>query len=102
MPAEVATDIGGRDVAPTVSINDVSKASAEESSKVDKAATGQTAMPGGLSQEVAAAIPEWYKVGWRAQNEAFLEAGGDLTEAKQRAFLAEFLDESYYGGWYHK
>jgi hypothetical protein len=59
-------------------------------------------MPGGLSQEVAAAIPDWYKIGWRAQNKAFLESGGDLQEARQRDLLAEFIDESYYGNWYNK
>ena len=99
---EVATDIGGHNVAPTVSIKDVSVASAEEVHSTDTQAAGQIAIPGGLPQGVASAIPDWYKVGWRAQSQALLDSGGDLAEARQRSLLAEFLDESYYGAWYHK
>ena len=59
-------------------------------------------MPGGLKEEIAAAIPEWIRVGWRAQSQALLDSGGDLQLARQQDILTEFLSESYFGGWYHK
>lgn len=91
-------------MAPSISIKDVAAASAAETSKAlpDTQAAGEVAVPGGLPQQVAAAIPDWYKVGWRAQNRDFLESGGDLEEMRQRSLLDEFLNESYYGAWYHK
>lgn len=102
LPSALATDIGGKDVVPTISITDVQKASAEEKGRPDSSATGQPAMPGGLKQEIAAAIPDWYKVGWRAQNRTLLDSGGDLEIARQRDVLSELLSENYFGGWYHE
>lgn len=90
------------DVKPSISLADVNAASEQEKGRSDTAATGQPAMPGGLPSKVAAAIPEWYQVGWRANSLAFLDSGGDLEQARQRSLLGEFLDESYYGGWYHE
>ena len=93
---------------PTVSPRDIGASSAEEHAQggraadgIDKQAAGQAAIPGGLPQEIAAAIPEWYKIGWRAQSQALLDSGGDLQLARQNDLLAEFLHESYFGGWYH-
>jgi Ca2+-dependent lipid-binding protein len=47
----------------------------------------------------APTIPDWYKVGWRSvggiDNE--LPEG----EAKELSLLETFVDEQYYGDWYH-
>lgn len=99
---EVATDIGGKDIKPSISLADVTAASEQEKGRADSSATGQPAMPGALPTEVASAIPDWYKVGWRANSQAFLDSGGDIELARQQSLLAEFLNESYYGGWYHE
>lgn len=99
---EVATDIGGKDVKPSISLADVKAASEQEKGRADNSATGQPAIPGGLPSEVASAIPEWYKIGWRAQTQALLDSGGDIELARQQSLLSEFISESYYGGWYHK
>ena len=83
-------------------MRDVSAASAQEKKNTNTQAAGPVAIPGGLPQDISSAIPDWYKIGWRAQSQALLDSGGDLQEARQRSLLAEFLDESYYGAWYHK
>ena len=100
--SEVATDIGGTDVKPSITLADVTAASEQEKGRADSSATGQPAMPGALPSGVASAIPDWYKVGWRANSQAFLDSGGDIELSRQRSLLSEFLNESYYGGWYHE
>lgn len=57
-------------------------------------------VPGALPVAAAAPVPEWFKIGWRA-------VGGiddaPLTEgvAKDKAILEMFINEQYYGAWYH-
>ena len=57
-------------------------------------------LPGTLPEEAAPAIPDWFKIGWRA-------VGGidnaPLTEGlqKDKALLEMFINEQYYGAWYH-
>lgn len=94
--------MGGIDVKPSISLADVTAASDGEKGKSDSSVTGQTAMPGALPSAIASVIPDWYKVGWRANSQAFIEAGGDLELARQQSLLGEYLSESYYGGWYHE
>ena len=56
--------------------------------------------PGALPEGPASDIPDWFKIGWRA-------VGGTdnapLTEGEQKdkATLAMFIEEQYYGAWYH-
>lgn len=101
--SEVVTDIGGHNVKPTITLADVSAASkAEQQRAPDTQAASQAAIPGGLPSEIAAAIPEWYRVGWRAQSQAVMDTGGDIVEARHIGLLEEFVSESYYGAWYHK
>lgn len=102
-PSEIATDVGGTNVVPTISIQDVQSASkAEATGSGDTQAAGQIAIPGGLPQDVAAKIPDWYTVGWRAAANRLIESGGDLVEARHRSLLEDFVSESYFGSWYHK
>lgn len=46
----------------------------------------------------AAAIPDWYRVGWR-QNSGI----DNIQEGKEKTqtLLATYLDEQFYGDWYH-
>lgn len=112
----VASDLGGYDVQPTITISDIQASSGAvvqngKSDDIQKssltpetggAPAGETnSIPGGLSTEIASAIPEWYKVGWRGQNKTLLETG-DFESARMNSLLAEFLSESYFGAWYHK
>jgi hypothetical protein len=57
-------------------------------------------LPGAIPAKAAAAIPDWYKVGWRQMS------GIDkppLPEGEERdnGVLDLFLSEQYYGAWYH-
>jgi hypothetical protein len=92
-PTELAVDTGNSDIIPTITVQDVEAHPNDVSAPVQPATT-----PGSI--DVAPyVIPDWYKVGWRA-------AGGiDSPElqgdAKDSAILSTFLNEQYYGDWYH-
>ncbi|EGO02737.1 hypothetical protein SERLA73DRAFT_165692 [Serpula lacrymans var. lacrymans S7.3] len=56
--------------------------------------------PGAFPSGPAPAIPDWYKVGWRAVSNIdapALEEG----EEKDKTILSMYLNEQYYGDWYH-
>jgi len=89
---EVAIDTGPSSVLPTITIQDVDKESPE-----DPSSPQAPSPPGGIDAS-SPAIPDWYKVGWRA-------VGGidnpELEgEQKDHSVLAAFLHEQYYGEWY--
>lgn len=61
--------------------------------------TDQSLTPGDLPAGKAPIIPEWYKIGWRAVS-GVDEPLPEGTE-KDRGILFQFVDEQYYGEWYH-
>lgn len=79
---------------PTITVEDVDTLdAAQEPSTVPMP-------PGAMPAGPAPAIPDWYKVGWRAVS------GIDnptLTEgdAKDKTVLETFLKEQFYGEWYY-
>lgn len=95
--AEVAVDTGHSDILPTITVEDVDRLDAvQESSAVPQ----EVAAPGAMPPGPAPAIPDWYKVGWRAVggiDEPTLTEG----EVKDKAVLDTFLKEQFYGEWYH-
>ncbi|KAI0706072.1 tricalbin [Cytidiella melzeri] len=94
---EVAVDTGHSNVIPTITVEDV-----DELDAIQEPPTSSygAVVPGAMPAGPAPAIPDWYKVGWRA-------VGGidepNLTdgEVKDKAFLDMFLKEQYYGEWYY-
>ncbi|OCH88587.1 tricalbin [Obba rivulosa] len=101
---EVAVDTGNSNVIPTITVHDVDKA-ADSTSPVSPAApspasSGEASVPGAIPAGPAPAIPDWYKVGWQA----VAEAGTPIIsegEEKEMSTLAQFVNEQYYGDWYH-
>jgi Ca2+-dependent lipid-binding protein len=97
-------DTGHSDVIPTITVSDADEVSKEAHAQEAQAAPtvidSTPTSPGELPDGAAPAIPNWYKVGWR-------EVGGidvdPLTagEQKDRTVLDMFLDEQFYGHWYH-
>ena len=81
---------------PTITVEDVDKIAADEEEQPDVPGQPPGAMPAGP----APAIPDWYKVGWRAGSgvdEPVLSEG----EEKDKHVLDLFLKEQFYGDWYH-
>jgi hypothetical protein len=85
----VSVDTGPSDVLPTITVQDVDKESPEDP---------ESPSPPGAVGATSPAIPDWYKVGWRAVG------GIDNPELegdeKDHSILATFLHEQYYGEWY--
>ncbi|KAH7918365.1 tricalbin, partial [Leucogyrophana mollusca] len=99
---EVAIDTGNSDVVPTITVEDADKTTKEEHEKNGDASTAAAPAPapGAFPAGPAPAIPDWYKVGWRAAaniDRPPLEQG----EEKDKTILQMFLYEQYYGEWYH-
>ena len=91
---ELAVDTGGSDVIPTITVHDV------EAHPNDVATITQPAQtPPGSIDASPYVIPDWYKVGWRAVGGA--DSPELQGEAKDAAILSTFLQEQYYGDWYH-
>ncbi|EPQ61056.1 tricalbin [Gloeophyllum trabeum ATCC 11539] len=92
---ELAIDTGASNVVPTITIEDADTEVPDEDQNQP-----QPELPGALPDGVAPAIPDWYKVGWRA-------VGGidepELTEGeeKDKNVLELFISEQFYGDWYH-
>lgn len=105
---EISLDTGrGPPVAPTITISDTDKAGADQDGPgEDHAATTQTATDGGASLPGAIPdipvfdIPDWYRVGWRAVGGIDNPVPTD-QEGINKAALAAFIKEQYYGEWYH-
>ncbi|KIJ68717.1 hypothetical protein HYDPIDRAFT_81596 [Hydnomerulius pinastri MD-312] len=100
---EVAIDMGSGGVIPTITIEDADRATKEEQEKSGGSppqAPPAPSAPGAFPSGPAPAIPDWYKVGWRAVaniDAPPLEEG----EEKDKSILQLFLSEQYYGDWYH-
>ncbi|KAF9229629.1 tricalbin [Gyrodon lividus] len=102
---EVAIDTGSDGVVPTITVEDADKVTKEEQEQ-DKSSTPPpeapptSSAPGAFPSGPAPAIPDWYKVGWRAVaniDAPPLEEG----EEKDKSILQLYLNEQFYGDWYH-
>lgn len=93
--AELAVDTGNPNIVPTINIEDMDKAAAEES-----LSPLQQQPPGAMPAGRAPPIPDWYKVGWRAVSRVDDPAVPE-GEAKEKTVLDAFLKEQFYGDWYH-
>jgi hypothetical protein len=87
--AEVAVDPGSDGLIPTITIEDVD----------EKPAKDVPPVPGELPASKAAAIPDWYKVGWRAFTD--LDKPLEAEDQKQLRLMNSWLSEQYYGEWYY-
>ncbi|KAF7306591.1 hypothetical protein MIND_00450400 [Mycena indigotica] len=91
---ELTVETGKPTAIPTIKVEDM------ESTEFQQVQDNTPQPPGAIASPVAAAIPDWYTVGWRQA------AGIDentLTEGEERdkGVLDMFLGEQFYGAWYH-
>lgn len=82
---------------PTITIEDVDKAT-KEVVEEPQTQNGQP-LPGAMPEEPAPAIPDWYKIGWRAH--AGIDDPPATQEQKELNVIETWLSEMYYGDWYH-
>jgi len=101
----MAVDFNGGGVLPTITVEDADRATQEEQEK-ERSGSGTpdtlsaSTVPGEFPSGAAPAIPEWYKVGWRAV--ANIDAPPpEEGEEKDKHVLHLYLSEQYYGEWYH-
>ncbi|KAG8727068.1 hypothetical protein FRC12_022828, partial [Ceratobasidium sp. 428] len=94
---ELVVDAGGPPVAPTITIEDVDKAT-KEVLEESNTQNGEP-MPGAMPTGPAPAIPDWYKVGWRAH--AGIDDPIPTDEERDKGIIDMYLSEMYYGDWYH-
>ena len=75
-------------------------AEAKVAAKSPQSAVSETSTtPGDLPAKKAPVIPDWYKIGWRQVSgidEPLAEG-----EEHDRGILFQFINEQYYGEWYH-
>ncbi|KAG1715796.1 hypothetical protein ID866_1372 [Astraeus odoratus] len=94
---ELPIDTGSKSVVPTITVEDADQPTQED---VEKPVRPPPSPPGGYTSRPAPEIPDWYKVGWRAV--ACIDAPPSEDEQeKDKAVLARFLSEQFYGDWYH-
>lgn len=94
----VPIDVGGSGLVPTITVEDVDKSGEVED--VEELPLVPSQPPGAMPAGPAPAIPDWYKVGWRAvggEDQQTLSEG----EEKDKTVLDTFLKEQFYGDWYH-
>ncbi|KAF5356241.1 hypothetical protein D9756_004179 [Leucocoprinus leucothites] len=101
---EIKIDPGRSAAVPTITVEDhdgekpkiVAKDAPESS--VDADLDSDTNEMVGSMPTGSAAIPDWYRVGWR-QNSGI----DDVQEGDEKiqTILATYLDEQFYGDWYH-
>ncbi|KAF8845383.1 tricalbin [Paxillus ammoniavirescens] len=100
---EVPIDTGSIGVVPTITVEDADKVAKEEQETSPTSppdAPSSPSPPGALPSGATPAIPDWYKVGWRAVaniDAPPLEEG----EEKDKSVLQLYLNEQFYGDWYH-
>ncbi|KAG1757254.1 C2 domain-containing protein [Suillus lakei] len=85
---------------PPSQLKTADKTTNEEQEKSGSVTPSVPPVPGEYPSGLAPAIPDWYKVGWRAVaniDAPALEEG----EEKDKHILQLFLAEQYYGQWYH-
>jgi hypothetical protein len=100
---EVPIDTGGTGVVPTITVEDADMVTKEEQETSPTSPPGTPSTPsppGALPPGATPAIPDWYKVGWRAVaniDAPPLEEGDE----KDKSVLQLYLNEQFYGDWYH-
>lgn len=85
---------------PTITVEDTDEVTNNKQEKSGSVTPSAPTVPGEFPSGLAPAIPDWYKVGWRAVaniDAPPLEEG----EEKDNHILQLFLAEQYYGQWYH-
>jgi Ca2+-dependent lipid-binding protein len=96
---EVAVSSGAKPaIPPTITITDAD--SGPQTNGVPPESLPPSQLPGALPDGPAREIPDWFKTGWRSVggiDDAPLADGDE----KDKAMLAMFVDELYYGAWYH-
>ncbi|CCA70918.1 related to TCB3-protein localized to membranes, bud-enriched [Serendipita indica DSM 11827] len=90
-------------IVPTLTVEDVDATETAEAKAAEKsphsAVSETSTTPGDLPAKKAPVIPDWYKIGWRQVSgidEPMAEG-----EERDRGILFQFIDEQYYGEWYH-
>lgn len=113
----IAVDTGNSNVVPTITIEDVDnvahvsgRTNGNANGHTPPSPTGSTASqqsspdvptpPGAIPTTPAPAIPDWYKVGWRAVADIDSPASTE-GEERDKTILEMFLNEQLYGDWYH-
>lgn len=117
--AEVQVDTGtAGNAIPTITVEDTSRADKKpppkpvdtkaqpevsESSTLPALPTSPTVLehevPGDMPSGAAPEIPHWYKVGWR--DVSGIDLPISAGDEKHKEILGVFLNEQYYGEWYH-
>lgn len=85
----------GQNVLPTINIQDTDKAP----KNILKDTTSLLPTPGSYPPGPAPAVPDWYKIGWRAA--ANIDAPPLEGDERDKSILGLFLSEQFYGAWYH-
>ncbi|GBE78423.1 Uncharacterized protein SCP_0113110 [Sparassis crispa] len=96
----LTVDNGSADVVPTITVEDVDVEKTESSARPEvTTSSAEPQIPGAIPVAATPAIPEWYKVGWREVSgiESVIPEG----ETRDKAVLELFLNEQFYGDWYH-
>ncbi|KAF5313977.1 hypothetical protein D9611_006774 [Ephemerocybe angulata] len=65
----------------------------------NKVESSEEAIPGALPSGAAPPIPDWYKVGWRQHSG--IDNPLPEGEEKDKSVLDRFINEQFYGAWYH-
>lgn len=97
---EVKLDTGGPPGPPTITLEDFDKVGEEgKTSSTVPAQPDNQSIPGTIPDGPAPNIPDWYRVGWRAVS----QIDQPMAEGEQhdRDIIALFVDDMYYGQWYH-
>ncbi|KAG2155499.1 C2 domain-containing protein [Suillus clintonianus] len=97
---ELSIDANGGGPVPTITVEDADEATDEEQKKSGSTTPSLPLIPGEYPSGVAPAIPDWYKVGWRAVSNIDAPPLAE-GEEKDKHILQLFLSEQYYGQWYH-
>lgn len=94
----------GTQIIPTLTVEDMDSKSTSEAAKpspisTSSAVSDKNSTPGDLPAGKAPIIPDWYKIGWRAVS-GIDEPLSEGT-AMDRGIIFQFINEQYYGEWYH-
>lgn len=102
--AEVKLNTGsGPPVQPTITVDDFDEVNKQEEPSPTSPASPEDVdeqpIPGAMTNGTVPAIPDWYRVGWRAVSgfDRPLAEG----EEQERNIVAMFINDMYYGQWYH-
>ena len=97
----------GHRVIPTIQVEDhdgaaklVANDTDQVAEDVQAEAAGEQGVPGAIPPAMAAAIPDWYIVGWR-QAAGLHKPPLAEGEEKDKSILEQYLSEQFYGAWYH-